>query len=71
MDQVFIKYTNIFHCKTLPNLPKLKFFGLKTNHLATQIESVILFFQDLPVSLSPKDWASPPPRTAISPVLEF
>jgi hypothetical protein len=31
-----IKYTNIFHRSTLKNLPKLVFFGLKTNHLATQ-----------------------------------
>jgi hypothetical protein len=35
MDQVSIKYTYIFHCKTLQNLPKFGFFGLKTNHLAT------------------------------------
>jgi hypothetical protein len=35
MDQVFIKYTDIFHCKTLQNLPKFGFLGLKTNHLAT------------------------------------
>jgi membrane-associated HD superfamily phosphohydrolase len=26
MDQVPIKYTNIFHCKTLQNLPKFVFF---------------------------------------------
>jgi hypothetical protein len=32
MEQVSIKYTSIFYCKTLQNLPK---FGLKTNHLAT------------------------------------
>jgi hypothetical protein len=30
-----IKYTKIFYCKTLKNLPKFGFFGLKTNHLAT------------------------------------
>jgi hypothetical protein len=30
-----IKYATIFQCKTLQNLPKLGFFGLKTNHLAT------------------------------------
>jgi hypothetical protein len=34
MDQVSIKYTNIFQRKTLQNLPKFGFFGLKTNHLA-------------------------------------
>jgi hypothetical protein len=35
MDQVSIKYTIIFQCKTLQNLPEFGFFGLKTNHLAT------------------------------------
>jgi hypothetical protein len=35
MDQVSIKSTNIFQCKTLQYLPKFGFFGLKTNHLAT------------------------------------
>jgi hypothetical protein len=30
-----IKYTNVFHSKALQNLPKLGFFGLKINHLAT------------------------------------
>jgi hypothetical protein len=30
-----VKYTSIFHCKALQNLPKLGFLGLKTNHLAT------------------------------------
>jgi hypothetical protein len=30
-----IKYTNIFHCKSLQNLPKLGFLGLKIYHLAT------------------------------------
>jgi hypothetical protein len=29
MDQVSIKYTNIFHCKTLQNLPKLEFLVWK------------------------------------------
>jgi hypothetical protein len=32
---VSIKYTIIFHSKTLQNLPKFGFFCLKTNHLAT------------------------------------
>jgi hypothetical protein len=36
MDQVSIKYTNIFHCKTLQNLLKV---GLKTNHLATLLNT--------------------------------
>jgi hypothetical protein len=26
IDQMFIKYTNIFHCKTLQNLPNLDFW---------------------------------------------
>jgi hypothetical protein len=30
-----IKYTNIVHYKTVENLPKLGFFGLKIYHLAT------------------------------------
>jgi hypothetical protein len=28
-----IKYTNIFHCKTVQHLPKLGFLGLKICHL--------------------------------------
>jgi hypothetical protein len=32
IDQMAIKYTNIFHCKTLLKLPK---FGQKMCHLAT------------------------------------
>jgi hypothetical protein len=32
IDQMAIKYTNIVHCKTLENSPKLKFFGLKIYH---------------------------------------
>jgi hypothetical protein len=35
LDQVPIKYTDIFHCKTLQNFPKIWIFGFKTNHLAT------------------------------------
>jgi hypothetical protein len=35
MDQVYIKYTNLFRCKTLRNLPKFWIFGLITNPLAT------------------------------------
>jgi hypothetical protein len=31
-----IRYTNIFHRKTLQNLPKIAIFALKTNHLAAQ-----------------------------------
>jgi hypothetical protein len=32
-----IKYINIFQSKTLQKLPKLFFFGLKVNHLATLV----------------------------------
>jgi hypothetical protein len=35
IDQMAIKCSNIFHCKTLQNLPELGFFGLKICHLAT------------------------------------
>jgi hypothetical protein len=35
IDQTAINYTNVFHFKTLQNLPKNGIFGLKTNHLAT------------------------------------
>jgi hypothetical protein len=34
-----IKYTKILHCKTLQNFPKIGIFGLKTNHLATLVDS--------------------------------
>jgi hypothetical protein len=34
MDQVSIKYTSIFHCKTLLKFTQIWIFGLKTN-LAT------------------------------------
>jgi hypothetical protein len=34
-----IKYTNIYHAKALQNLPKFRIFGLKTNHLATLLET--------------------------------
>jgi hypothetical protein len=37
IDQMGIKYTKIVHSKTLQNLSKLGFFGLKTNHLATLV----------------------------------
>jgi hypothetical protein len=36
-----IKYTNIFHCKTVQNVPKLRFFGLKINLLATPAASLV------------------------------
>jgi hypothetical protein len=29
IDQMSIKYTNVFHCKALPNLPKLRFLVWK------------------------------------------
>jgi hypothetical protein len=37
-----IKYTKIFHCKILQNLPKLWTFGLKIYHLATLLETRFL-----------------------------
>jgi hypothetical protein len=39
-----IKYTNIFHCKTLQNLPKLEF--LVSNHLATLAFNSRLLFSN-------------------------
>jgi hypothetical protein len=35
IGQMAIKYTNTFNTKTLQNLPKSGFFGLKLSHLAT------------------------------------
>jgi hypothetical protein len=35
IDQMDIKFTNISHCKTLQNLPKLGFLDEKICHLAT------------------------------------
>jgi hypothetical protein len=37
------KYTNIYHSKARQNLPKFGIFGLKTNHLATLMESERFF----------------------------
>jgi hypothetical protein len=37
IDQMVIKYTKIFHSKTLQNFNQFGNFGLKTNHLATLI----------------------------------
>jgi hypothetical protein len=37
IDQLAKKYTSIFQCKTLHNLPKVGFHGLKINHLATLV----------------------------------
>jgi hypothetical protein len=34
-DPMETKFTNIFQCKTLQNLPKIGIFGLKIYHLAT------------------------------------
>jgi hypothetical protein len=34
MDQTALKYTNIFHCKTLTNVPKLGTLAIKIYHLA-------------------------------------
>jgi hypothetical protein len=35
MDQMSIKYTNIFHWQGPPKLTQIWIFGLKTYHLAT------------------------------------
>jgi hypothetical protein len=60
MDQVYIKYTIIFQCKTLQNLPKLWIFHLKTNHLATLnvVRQIILMRLVLikTAIFSSKDW---------------
>jgi hypothetical protein len=37
IDQIAIKYVNIFRFKTLQNLPKIGIFGLKICHLAALI----------------------------------
>jgi hypothetical protein len=39
IEQIFIKYTNIFHCQTLQNLSKIDIFGRKVYHLATLEQS--------------------------------
>jgi hypothetical protein len=45
--QTAVKYTKIFHSKTLLNIPKLGFFGLKINHLATLITTESKDSQDI------------------------
>jgi hypothetical protein len=35
-----IKYTNIFHCKTVQNFTKIATFGLKIYHPATLVLSI-------------------------------
>jgi hypothetical protein len=37
LHQTALRYTNIFHSKSLQNIPKFGIFGLKINHLATLI----------------------------------
>jgi hypothetical protein len=44
--QMSIKYTNIFHCKTLQNLPKFELFGLKIYRLATLLFNSLLLIID-------------------------
>jgi hypothetical protein len=34
-----VKYTHIYHCKTLQSLPKAWLFGLKISHLATLVKT--------------------------------
>jgi hypothetical protein len=38
------KFVNIFHCKTLQNLPKIDIFGLKIYHLATLLPTAKIGF---------------------------
>jgi hypothetical protein len=45
-DQMAIKYTNIFHCKTPPKFAQNWIFGLKTNHLATLIKHPAAFLMN-------------------------
>jgi hypothetical protein len=51
IDQLAIKNANIFHCKTLQNLPKLVFFGLKIYHLARLLSLRIAGLGRLPAQL--------------------
>jgi hypothetical protein len=46
MFQMVIKYSNIFNCKTLQNLPEIGIFGLKINHLATLNANRIIHEKD-------------------------
>jgi hypothetical protein len=48
-DQMTIKYANMSHCKSLQNLPKLGYFGLKICHLATLDEREAKQFSLFPV----------------------
>jgi hypothetical protein len=43
MDQVSIKYTNIFHCKTLKNLPKFGFLVGKQTIWQPWVQAEVLF----------------------------
>jgi hypothetical protein len=48
IDEMSIKLTNIVHCKTLQNLPKLALhMGLKIFHLATLSPSRRMFTANL------------------------
>jgi hypothetical protein len=42
-----VKFTNIFHSKALPNIPKLGFLGLKINHLPTLVFTLCSSFQTM------------------------
>jgi hypothetical protein len=42
VDQMDIKYTNIFHCKALQNLPKSRIFGLKNMPSGSTAFNVLL-----------------------------
>jgi hypothetical protein len=47
IDQMDMKYTNIFLCKTLQSLPKRMIFGLKISHLATLDVSALLLLNSI------------------------
>jgi hypothetical protein len=39
IDEMSIKYTNIFHCKTRQKFTQIAIFGLKIYHLASPTQS--------------------------------
>jgi hypothetical protein len=41
MDQIAIKYTNTFHCKTLQNLPELGFENMPSGSPANNAKSIL------------------------------
>jgi hypothetical protein len=60
MDQVSIKYTNIFHCKTLQNLPKFGFSVWKQTiwqPCFRRVDEAWVFLQESHDRLIAKNWA--------------